>query len=525
MGVVGLGASAGGIAVLQHFFERMPNDSGLAFVVVMHLSPEHESNLAQVLQTVTSMPVIQVQDAVRTKANCVYVIPPNKHLAMQESTLCLSEPQQAPGRRVAIDLFFRTLAQVYGQRAVCAVLSGTDSDGVIGLKYVKAQGGVTIAQDPDEAEYDSMPRRAIETGMVDWVLPVRQIPKKLVEFVRNERRMELPPEKIGGEVEQEQEEAPGRKIVAQETHAADDESALQEVLVYLRSQTGHDFSHYKRAKVLRRIARRLQVNSLVNIPAYLEFLRSHGGEPDALLHDLLIGVTHFFRDRDAFTALEANVPQLFAGKQPNDQVRAWVSGCATGEEAYSLAMLLSEQAGKLDAAPSIQIFATDIDDEAITAARAAAYPLTIEADVSQEHLRRFFVREQGHYRIKKEIREMVLFAPHDLLKDPPFSRLDLVSCRNLLIYLKRQRQERVLDIFHFALKAGGLLFIGGSESVDGANALFSAIDKRHHIYLRRAVPRPGWMIPALPARQRPVRETARPRPTPSRSLALTRRRG
>jgi two-component system CheB/CheR fusion protein len=496
--VVGLGASAGGVGALQEFFETMPADSGLAFVVVMHLSPDFESSLAEVLGQTTAMPVVQVSGEVKVEPNHVYVIPPNKHLMMADSTLCLQERQQAPGQRVAIDLFFRTLADAYGQRAVCAVLTGTDADGVIGLKHIKAQGGVTMAQEPSEAEHETMPRAAIETGMVDWVMPVREMPKKLIEFVHNEKRMELPPEQSPDGEEKETDHRPAAAIRARQTSDAKDEDALQEVLQHLRTQTGHDFGHYKRATVLRRIARRLQVNSLEDIPSYLTFVRSHRGEARALLQDLLISVTHFFRDRDAFVALEANIPQLFGGKQASDQVRVWVPACATGEEAYSIAMLLCEQAEKLENPPAVQIFATDIDEEAIGDARDGLYLSTIEADVSQERLRRFFSRDRGRYRVKKEVRETVLFAPHDVLKDPPFSRLDLISCRNLLIYLKRGTQARVLDIFHFSLRPGGLLFVGGSESVEEAGTLFSPVEKHHRIYVRRAAPRPAWTIPTLP---------------------------
>ena len=347
---------------------------------------------------------------------------------------------------------------------------------------------------------DIMPRAAIDTGMVDWVLRAKQMPSKLLEFIQNEQRIQLPPESPADEkeVSPDEKSALGGKIAARQTHDPDDESALRETLAYLSAQTGHDFSHYKRATVLRRIARRLQVNSLEDIPSYLVFLRSHAPEPRALLHDMLIGVTHFFRDQSAFAALESNIPQLFTGKSASDQVRVWVPGCATGEEAYSVAMLLCEQAERLDSPPTIQIFATDIDDEAVQDGRAGVYPMTIEADVSQERLRRFFLRDQGRYRIKKEIRELVLFAPHDVLKDPPFSHLDLISCRNLLIYLKREAQQSVLDIFHFALRSGGLLFIGGSESVEEAQTLFSPIDKMNRLYVRRSVPRPAWIPPTIP---------------------------
>jgi two-component system CheB/CheR fusion protein len=513
--VVGLGASAGGVAVLQQFFEQMAPDSGLAFVVVMHLSPEYESNLASVIQQKTSMPVIQVNETVKVRPNHVYVIPPNQQLSMQESTLCLSEPQQALGRRVTIDLFFRTLAQSYGQRSVCVILSGTDSDGVIGLKHIRAQGGVTMAQDPQEAEHNSMPLTAISTGMVDWVLPVAQMPPKLLEFVQHEQRMKLPPEiPEAYEPDAKVIDAPGGETVSTETRGPADESALQEVLTHLRGQTGHDFTNYKRATVLRRVARRLQVNSLETIPDYLEFLRTHPAEAGALLQDLLIGVTHFFRDQAAFTALEANVPQLFAGKTKEDQIRVWVAGCATGEEAYSIAMLLCEHAERLEAPPSIQVFATDIDESAVHDARDGLYPATIEADVSQERLRRFFSRDQGCYRVKKDLREKVLFASHNLLTDAPFSRLDLISCRNLLIYLNAKPQEQVFDIFHFALRKGGLLFIGSSETSDPGHTLFTALDPKHRLFVRRSVARPAWKVPRLPIRA-PIPKTrlaAVPRP-------------
>ena len=276
--------------------------------------------------------------------------------------------------------------------------------------------------------------------------------------------------------------------------------ALALVLRHLRDETGQDFSHYKRATVLRRIARRMQVNSIESIPRYLDFLREHEAEARALMHDLLIGVTHFFRDQGAFAALEANIPQLFAGKKPSDELRVWVTGCATGEEAYSIAMLLCEHAERLSEPPSLQIFATDLDEQSIQEAREGVYPTTIDADVLPERLREFFVRDNGRYRVKKHIRDKVLFARHNVLSDPAFSRVDLVSCRNLLIYLNREAQARVFDVFHFALRAGGVLFIGGAESVDGSHTLFSPLDNHHRIYMRRSVPRPTWRIPTLPAR-------------------------
>ena len=499
--VVGLGASAGGVAALQEFFSGMDPESGLSFVVVMHLSPEYESQLPSVLQQRTKMPVTQVTESVKVRPNHVYVIPPNHQLMFDDSSLNLVPPQQAQGRRVTIDLFFRTLAQAYGQRAVCVILSGTDSDGAIGLKHIRAQGGVTIAQDPSEAEHDSMPATAISTGMVDWVLPVGKMPAKLLEFVRNENRMRLPPEiPEAEEVDAKVKDAPGGKTVADETCALKDEEAIAQVLGDLRVQTGHDFSHYKRATVLRRVARRLQVNSLENIPEYLDFMRTHPAEARALLQDMLIGVTHFFRDRDAFAGMEAHIAQLFAGKKSEDEIRVWVAGCATGEEAYSIAMLLCEHANRLDNPPRIQVFATDVDEQAIADARDGLFPATIEADVSPERLREFFVRDHGRYRVRKEIREKVLFASHNVLRDASFSRCDMISCRNLLIYLTGKAQEQVFDIFHFALRPGGMLFIGNSENNSYGQSLFSPVDSKNRIFVRRSTPRPAWKVPIPPAR-------------------------
>ncbi len=379
------------------------------------------------------------------------------------------------------------------------MLSGTDSDGAIGIKHVKEQGGITIAQDPTEAEFDGMPRAAIETGMVDWILPVGAMPPHLMRFLHNENRIHVPPEDIAESepFAEDEAESDGALTVAQ-IPGTTDEEALVEVLRFLWGQTGHDFAHYKRAAILRRIARRLQVNLLEDIASYLVFLRTHPDEVAALLHDLLISVTNFFRDPDAWAALEAYIAQLFAGKQLSNQVRVWVVACATGEEAYSIAMLLSEHAARLERPPTIQVVATDLDEDVIQIARAGVYPTTIEADVSQERLRRFFQKDHGRYRIKKELRELVLFASHDVLKDPHFSRLDLITCRNLLIYLKREAQENILRLFHFALRPGGLLFLGGAESIEEAHALFAPLDKHNRLYIRRTILRQNWQIPILP---------------------------
>ena len=482
--VVGLGGSAGGLVALQGFFAAMSPQSGMAFVVIMHLSPSHESILAEVLQRATSMPVRQVRDRMKVEANHVYVIPPAKNLSLEDGQLRLSDPAQRPGKHVAVDLFFRTLADTHGAHAAAIVLSGADGDGAIGIKRIKERGGLTVAQDPTEAEQDSMPQSAISTGMVDWVLPVADMPARLIEYWQTEFRLRLPAEE-GPQPATEEMFGEPRK-----DHDSPEETALHDILGFLRARTGRDFSYYKRATILRRIARRMQVSGIEEMGQYLGFLRTHPGETGALLQDLLISVTNFFRDRESFAALEAVIPALFDGKGPNDTVRVWSAACATGEEAYSIAMLLHEYAGKLDHPPSIQVFATDLDEHAIQMAREGVYPGTISADVSEERLRRFFAIGQGSYRVKREVRESVLFALHDLLKDSPFSRLDLVSCRNLMIYLNGDAQERALEIFHFSLHPAGVLFLGSSESVDDDNPLFTVTDKKHCLYARRLQSRP-----------------------------------
>jgi two-component system CheB/CheR fusion protein len=358
--------------------------------------------------------------------------------------------------------------------AVAIILSGTGADGTLGLRRVKEAGGFTIAQDPAEAEYDGMPRNAIDTGLVDLVLPVAEIPGRLRSLSDDAARLILPAEE---EVEQIPEQM--------------DFGQVLEILHLLRLRTGHDFSQYKRPTLLRRIARRLQVHQVPNLTAYLSFLEDHPDEIAALLRDLLITVSNFFRDHEAFEALEQEVvPRLFAGKRGGDSVRVWAVGCATGEEAYSLAMLLSEHAERIADPSIIQIFATDIDEAAIAQARKGRYPNTIALDVSAERLRRFFIREGDSYRVKKEIRELVLFTAHNVLRDPPFSKLDLVSCRNLLIYLNQAMQDQVLATFHFALLPEGHLFLGSSESTEGVRSLFFPSDKKHRIYARRAAVAP-----------------------------------
>ncbi|HEY4065767.1 MAG TPA: CheR family methyltransferase [Burkholderiaceae bacterium] len=486
LNVVGLGGSAGGIAALRQFFEIMPADSGMAFVVIVHLSSEHESLLADVLQRCTAMRVVQVQENARLEPDTVYVIPPRKALTTRDGSLQLAELQVERGKHVAVDLFFRALADSHGPHASAIVLSGGDGDGAIGIKRIKERGGLTIVQDPKEAEQEGMPRSAFATGMVDWVLPVAEMPARLLAYHRLEPRLRLPPED-GPQPAQPVPVAP-----------AADEGLLRDILSFLRVRTGRDFSYYKRATIVRRIGRRMQVNGVEDMAAYLDCLRTRSGEAGALLQDLLISVTNFFRDADCFEALESHIPDLFRNKSPSDSVRVWVTACATGEEAYSVAMLLHEHARTLEAPPLIQVFATDLDEDAVQSAREGVYPATIEADVSDDRLRHFFTRDQRGYRVRRELRETVLFAVHDLLKDSPFSRLDLVTCRNLLIYLTRDAQARAIDIFHFALRTGGRLFLGSSESVDDESPLFSVLDKKHRLYAHRPALRTVLPIGAGP---------------------------
>lgn len=480
--MVGIGGSAGSIGALQSFFQATPPDLGVSFVVIMHLSPEHESNLAAILQHSTTMPVRQVTTTEKVEPNHVYVIPPRKVLTSLDGFLRLTDMSIARGRRVAVDLFFRTLADTHGPHAVAIVLSGSDGDGAIGIKRIKERGGLTIAQDPQEAEHDGMPRAAIGTGMVDWVLRAGEIPAKLAQYQAQERRLRLPSED-------------GPQPAQSSKSIPEDEVAMRDVLTFLRTQTGRDFSYYKRATILRRIGRRMQVNGIDDLPSYLTFMRTHPGEAGALLQDFFISVTNFFRDRTAFEVLERNIPKLFEGKHSGDFVRVWVAACATGEEAYSIAMLLAEYARTIDSPPAIQVFATDLDEAAIQKARDGIYPEAIVADVSDERLRRFFIRVHQGYRVRRELRETVLFAAHDLLKDSPFSNLDLVTCRNLLIYLDREAQQRAIDLFHFALVPGGRLFLGTSEQVNEESPQFTPIDKKFRLYVSTPSPRMSYPVP------------------------------
>lgn len=475
LAVVGIGASAGGLRALQNFFAAVPADSGMAYVVIMHLDPERESRIAALLQDRASIPVTQVTRPTAVRPDHAYVISPGHDLAMQDATIRVlkrdAHPQHTP-----VDLFFRTLAEAYGADAVGVVLSGTGADGTAGVRHVKEHGGITVAQLPAEAEYDGMPASAIAAGQVDLVLPSARIPAELLRLRQTHSPLHADPPPV------------------------DTEALLAQVFSTLRARTGHDFSLYRRTTVLRRLDRRLLFNGVKTLEEYLLLLRASESEARALVRDLLISVSGFFRDADAFAALAGLVPALFEGKGPDDAVRVWVVGCATGEEAYSLAILLNEHASTLPHPPQIQMFATDIDEKGYAWGREALYPASAVADVAPGRLHRFFAQEAGGYRVEKPLREGVLFAVHNVLRDPPFSRLDLVSCRNLLIYLQPEAQAQVLDTFHYALRPGGLLFLGTAESA-GEGGPFSPAAGAQRIYRRgaathRALPRLSAADPA-----------------------------
>ncbi|MBV8651593.1 MAG: chemotaxis protein, partial [Alphaproteobacteria bacterium] len=456
--VVGIGASAGGVQTLQALFDALPPDTGAAFVVVVHLDPRSPSELSHILSARTRMPVAQVGEPERLQANHVYVIPPDRRLQITDNEISASEFAEPRGQRAPIDLFFRSLAEQHGD-GFAVILTGAGSDGAIGIKAVKETGGIILVQDPKEAEYPSMPRSAISTGIADFVLPVRELAVRLAELVHDKE--------TGSSVDT-------RKFT---------EELLRRILAHVRVRTGHDFSKYKRATVLRRIARRMQVTRTDDPSGYYDYLRDNADEAQALLGDLLISVTTFFRDPETFEALRSLVlPRLFDGKQPDESIRVWVPGCATGEEAYTISILLLEEASRHDIRPAIQVFGSDLDTRALAIAREGRFPAAISADVSEERLRRYFVREGDQYRVRQELRDVVLFASHSVLKDPPFSRIDLISCRNLLIYLDRELQQQTCSTFHYALNPAGYLFLGSSETADNPPGLFATVDRKARIY-------------------------------------------
>ncbi|MEP7306226.1 MAG: chemotaxis protein CheB [Acidobacteriota bacterium] len=469
--IVGIGASAGGLAAFEAFFSAMPVDTepGMAFVLVQHLAPDHKSILADIIRRYTSMKVVEAEDGMRVQANCVHVIPPNRDIAVLNRALHLLEPAAPRGLRLPIDFFFRSLAQDQHDRAICIVLSGTGSDGTLGARAVKGEGGMVMAQTPESTEYDGMPRSVIATGLVDYVLPPGDMPDQLIAFATRHF---------------------GRSPAQAWSTGHYSENALKKILVLLRDRTDHDFSQYKQSTVTRRIERRMAVHQIESLVDYLRYMQDVPAEADALFGDLLIGVTSFFRDGDAFAALQEQViAHLFDDKPAGATIRVWVAGCSTGEEAYSIGILLQERIQTLKQQFTMQLFATDVDRRAIDVARAGVYPANIAADVSGERLARFFVEEPagGTYSVQKTLRDMLVFSEQDVIKDPPFSKLDLISCRNLLIYMGAELQQKLIPLFHYALNPNGILFLGTSETVGEFADLFAGIDRKSKLYRRKEI--------------------------------------
>jgi len=467
--IVGIGASAGGLAAFEAFFSGMPaaTEPGMAFVLVQHLAPDHKSILTDLVRRYTRMQVFEVEDGMKVERNCAYIIPPGRDMALFNGTLQLLEPSAPRGHRLPIDFFFRSLAQDQKERAICVVLSGTGSDGTLGVRAIKGEGGMVMVQKPDSTEYDGMPRNAIATGLVDYVLPPAEMSAQLINYTNHSF--------VNG----------SRQAAATEEKA---ENLLKKIYVLLRTEVGHDFSHYKVSTMQRRIERRMAVHQIDTLADYVKYMQQNPAETEALFQDLLIGVTSFFRDPEAFEALEQDIiPKLFSGRPDHDLIRIWVPGCSTGEEAYSLAILLAEEQEKLKKASKVQVFATDIDSRAIAHARAGIYPASIAADISAERLARYFSAEPGGdaYLIQKAIRDLLVFSEQDLIRDPPFSKLDLISCRNLLIYMDGELQKRIVPLFHYALNPGGYLFLGTSESVGEFGDLFTTLDRKQKLYQRK----------------------------------------
>ncbi len=484
--IVGIGASAGGLEALELFLKNVPAGSGMAFVIVQHLDPTHKGIMPELLQRTTAMKVIQVKDRTRVQPGCVYVIPPNKDMSLLHGVLHLLDPMAPRGLRLPIDFFFRSLADDQQDRSIGIILSGMGSDGTLGLRAIKEKAGVVFVQEPASAKFDGMPRSAIDAGLADVVAPVEQLPGKIIAYLQH---------------------AP---LIAQPGLASEDkaQSALEKIMILLRAQTGHDFFLYKKNTVYRRIERRMGIHQIDKIGTYVRFLQENPQELELLFRELLIGVTSFFRDPAAWEKLKAEViPALLNGHPPSQALRAWVIGCATGEEAYSLAIVFKEALERLKPARNytLQIFATDLDRDAVEKARTGVFPANIAADVSPERLSRFFVQVERGYQASKPIREMVIFAVQNIIMDPPFTKLNLVSCRNLLIYLAPELQKKLLPFFHYSLNPGGFLFLGSAETIGGFGDLFVPLDNKARLYRRlesdlqaKPVEFPPSFVPARP---------------------------
>ncbi len=494
--VIGLGASAGGLEAYREFFASMPTDLGMRCVLVQHLDPRYESALASIVATYTAMPVETAADGMRVEPDRVYVIPPDAILTIRNDTLRVVQPAPPAARRTSINTFLVSLAEDKGEDAIGIILSGFGSDGALGIAAIKEHGGLTLSQ----AEYDhhaksGMPQSAASGGSVDYVLPASGMPEALVEYRRNRLASDA---------------ARGPDGLRHDLH-----SHLPAVCAVLNARLGRDFSQYKPGTLMRRIQRRMHVRQTEQVSDYLQQLRTRPDEAELLFHELLIGVTRFFRDGDTFEAVENRIlPRLLADLPGDEPVRVWVAGCATGEEAYTVAILLKEAVAASGRPRTVQVFATDVDARVIEVARAGLYEAPIVADLSPERLQRHFLKEDGRYRIAKDLREMCLFSVHDLVKDPPFSRLDLVTCRNLMIYFDPELQARVLTTFHYALRPDRFLLLGSSESAGAGQHLFEPLDRRRRIFVRRDAPTslPGVSSAAWAQSRNPARPPSRHAP-------------
>ena len=464
--IVGIGASAGGLAAFAAFFTGMPNDcqQPMAFVLVQHLAPDHKSLLCELIKRYTTMQVYEVIDGMEVQPNCAYIIPPNRDMALVHGSLQLIDPIAPRGKRLPIDFFFRSLAMDQHENAICVVLSGTGSDGSLGVRAIKVEGGMAMSQNPESTEYDGMPCNAIATGLIDFVLPPAEMPQQIISYVAHILgKPPLNPHKV----------EPTR------------DTDLTNILALVRSQTTHDFSLYKQKIIISRIQRRMAVLKLDTMSQYDKYIKNSSTEVQTLFQNLLIGVTSFFRDPKAFRSIEHNIiPQLVTNIGPDSQIRIWIPACSTGEEAYTFAMLLIESQEHFNSNFNVHIFATDIDSHAIEIARAGLYPASVVNDISPDRLARFFISKEGgsSYLIHKVIRNMLVFSEQDVIKDPPFSKMDLISCRNLLIYMKPELQKKIIPLFHYALKPEGYLFLGTSETIGEFHDLYEITDPKYKIY-------------------------------------------
>jgi two-component system CheB/CheR fusion protein len=466
--IVGIGASAGGLEALEQFFENVPTNSGLAYVVIQHLDPTHVGIMPELLQRTTDMKVVQVSDHLKVQPNHLYVIPPNKSMSVLNGYLYLFEPIESRGLRLPIDYFFRSLAEDQQENSVGIILSGMGSDGSLGLKAIKEKNGIVLVQDPLTAKFDGMPKSAINSVIVDILSAANELPSKLISLLKHS------------------------PSIVQKTEIDDkSKSNLEKIIILLRAQTGHDFSLYKKNTLFRRIERRMNVHQIDKIANYVRFLQGNPKEIDILFKELLIGVTNFFRDAAVWKKLKENVlPDLFKEMPNGHVIRAWITGCSTGGEAYSLAITFQEayQKVKHDKNLTLQIFATDIDNDAIEIARKGIFSQNIVTDVSPERINQFFIKEENVYRVNTSIREMIVFAPHNVIKDPPFTKLDLLLCRNLLIYMESELQKKLMNLFHYSLNAGGIMLLGNAENENSQNIQFIPIDAKLKLYKRSITP-------------------------------------